>query len=70
MAASAAMEALYWIVVVKMELSQMAKLLIYQLICVPTATVERLRSLIQPAKMSFKMSFPSSLRLNPATLIG
>uniref|UniRef100_A0A8C6NIQ5 Reverse transcriptase domain-containing protein n=1 Tax=Nothobranchius furzeri TaxID=105023 RepID=A0A8C6NIQ5_NOTFU len=60
-AASAVMRALYRSVVVKRELSQKAKLLIYRSIFVPTLTyghelwvvTERTRSQIQAAEMSF-----------------
>ncbi|KAK0147518.1 hypothetical protein N1851_012990 [Merluccius polli] len=60
-AVSAVMQALYWTAVVKRELSQKAKLLIYQAIYIPTLTyghqlwvvTERTRSGIQAAEMSF-----------------
>ena len=60
-AASAVMWALYWTVVVKKELSQKAKLSIYQSVYVPTLTyghelwvvTERKRLQIQVAKISF-----------------
>ena len=60
-AASALMQALYWTVVVKRELSQKAKLSIYQSFYIPTFTyghnlwgvTKRMRSWIQAAKMSF-----------------
>ncbi len=60
-AASTVMWVLYWTVVVKRELSQKAKLLIYQSIYVPTLTyghefwvmTERMRLRIQAAEMSF-----------------
>ncbi|KAK3534690.1 hypothetical protein QTP86_020345 [Hemibagrus guttatus] len=60
-AAAAVMWSMYWSVVVKKELSQKAKLSIYQSIYVPTltcghvlwVTTERIRSRIQAAEMSF-----------------
>ncbi|KAL1282365.1 hypothetical protein QQF64_001168 [Cirrhinus molitorella] len=60
-AAAAAMRFMYWSVVVKKELSEKAKLSIYQSIYVPTLTyghelwvmTERIRSWIQAAEMSF-----------------
>ncbi len=60
-AAAAVMQALYWTVVVIRELSQKAKLSVYQLIYVPTLTfghelwevTKRMRLRIQTAKISF-----------------
>ncbi|KAK3550678.1 hypothetical protein QTP70_002404 [Hemibagrus guttatus] len=60
-AVAAVMQSMYWSVVVKKELSQKAKLSIYQSIYVPTLTyghelwvmTERIRSRIQSAEMSF-----------------
>ncbi|KAK3543057.1 hypothetical protein QTP70_010553 [Hemibagrus guttatus] len=70
-AAAAVMRSMYWSVVVKKELSQKAKLSIYQSIYVPTLTyghelwvmTESVRSRIQAAKMSFLHRVPGrSLR--------